>query len=90
MSPPIAGSKGSALGGSRAEPWVLLPFTRLPGLETDMRSTPCSTSIWSSATRSKATRSMGCCKQPRTPSLDPALQPRHRAQPSDPGDGGVA
>jgi hypothetical protein len=61
--------------------------TRLKQLGRHKRSTRCSTSTWNSAIRSKATRSMGCCKQPRTPSLDPALQPRHRAQPSDPGYG---
>ena len=36
----LVGSKGCALGGSRAEPWPLLPFLVLPGPETDMRSSP--------------------------------------------------
>ena len=32
------GSKGSALGGSRAEPWPYFPSLGSPGPETDMRS----------------------------------------------------
>ena len=35
---PSAGSKGYALGGSRAEPWPYFPSLVLPGPETDMRS----------------------------------------------------
>jgi hypothetical protein len=34
----LIGSKGYALGGSRAEPWALLPSLVPPGPETDMRS----------------------------------------------------
>jgi hypothetical protein len=36
----LVGSKGCALGGSRAEPWPLLPSPVPPGPETDMRSSP--------------------------------------------------
>ena len=34
----LVGSKGSALGGSRAEPWSYFPSLGSPGPETDMRS----------------------------------------------------
>jgi hypothetical protein len=37
----LIGSKGYALGGSRAEPWALLPSLVPPGPETDMRSLHC-------------------------------------------------
>jgi hypothetical protein len=37
-NPRLIGSKGYAFGGSRAEPWALLPSLVPPGPETDMRS----------------------------------------------------